>query len=266
MKIIVSHDVDHLHWNDHLTDLFYPKLWARESLQWLGGRISAKEWALRMTIPFHRDLHHLGELMRFDRENGVPSTFFFGMEKGLGMSYGREQALASIRRVQAEGFATGVHGIASEDAKGMQAEYDAYQELTGAAPQGIRMHYVRYADTMLQTLGATGYAFDSTVFDKNEGSCVMAPYRVGNLWEFPLTMMDTYLPYDMQKSKEITLALLRQAQEQGIGYCTVLFHDMYFSAAYPAYRDWYRWLIGYCRQTGIGFTDFDQAMRELDPA
>jgi len=264
MKVIISHDVDHLHWSDHLADLFYPKLWVRETLRFLRRRISAKEWALRMMIPFHRDLHHLGELMRFDRENGIPSTFFFGMEKGLGMSYGRKQALRAIRRVQAEGFATGVHGIASDDAIGIQAEYDAYQALTGCAPRGIRMHYVRYADSMLQTLSDVGYAFDSSIFHKKAGCCVIAPYRVGGMWEFPLTIMDTYLPYHTQKIKETTLEILKRADEQKLGYCTILLHDTNFCAAYPVYKEWYRWLVGYCRQAGFGFTDFEEAIKELN--
>ncbi|MBE0600701.1 MAG: hypothetical protein IH607_02870, partial [Firmicutes bacterium] len=117
MKIILSHDVDHLSGSDHLSDLFYPKLWVRETLNALRRRISWKEWALRMAIPFHREIHHLEELMRFDREHGVPSTFFFGMENGLGLSYGRQKALRAIRRVRGEGFFAGVHGIAYEDAR-----------------------------------------------------------------------------------------------------------------------------------------------------
>jgi hypothetical protein len=263
MKIIISHDVDHLYGSDHLTDLFYPKLWARESHQFLRRRISAKEWALRMAAPFHRNLHHLEEIMRFDQENGIPSTFFFGMEKGLGMSYGKKQALNAICRVQAEGFATGVHGIAYNDAGAIHMEYKAYEKLTGCAPQGIRMHYVRYTDKTLQMLSDAGYAFDSTEFDKKTGYCVKAPYQVGGMWEFPLTIMDVYLPYDAQKAKEITVDILRRAMDQNTGYCTILFHDTNFSAAYQVYKDWYEWLIGYCRKEGFGFSSFQKAMREL---
>ena len=262
MKIIISHDVDHLFWNDHLADLYYPKLWARESLMLIRRRISAKEWALRMAIPFHRNLNHLQEIMRFDKENGIPSTFFFGMENGLGLSYGRKQALRAIRQVQAEGFAAGVHGIAYNDAKAIQAEYKAFKELTGGAPQGIRMHYVRYAENTLRLLSEAGYAFDSTVFDKKAGSCIRAPYQVGGLWEFPLTMMDTYMPYDAQKAKELSMDILGRAAEQTIGYCTILFHDTNFSPAYQVYKDWYAWLVGYCQKQGFGFSSFQEAIRE----
>lgn len=264
MKIIVSHDVDHLYRNDHLRDLYYPKLWVRETLAGLRGRISAGDWARRMAIPFRRELNHLAEIMRFDRKNEVPSTFFFGMEKGLGISYGRKQALEAIRRVRAGGFAAGVHGIAYRDAEGIRAEYQAFRTLTGSAPEGIRMHYVRLADNTLQALSEAGYAFDTTVFDKKTGFCIEAPYKVGGMWEFPLTIMDTYLPYDERQIREKTLDILQKAETREIPYCTVLVHDTNYSAAYPVYRDWYEWLIGHCRGQGIGLIGYHDAVRELN--
>lgn len=33
MKVIISHDVDHLFRDDHYRDLIYPKLWVRSSLE-----------------------------------------------------------------------------------------------------------------------------------------------------------------------------------------------------------------------------------------
>ncbi len=264
MKIIISHDVDHLFWNDHLRDLYYPKLWVRETLAVLRGRISAGDWARRMTIPFHKNLNHLADIMRFDKENGVPSTFFFGMEKGLGISYGHKQALGAIRKVQAGGFAAGVHGIAYQDAGAMRSEFMAFQDLTGSAPEGIRMHYVRFADNTLQALSDAGYAFDTTVFDKKTGFHIQAPYQVNGMWEFPLTIMDTYLPYDEQKIRERTQEILGKAEEQAVGYCTVLVHDTNYSPVYPVYRDWYEWLVGYCRQKGFGLIGYHDAVRELN--
>ncbi|MDD3919723.1 MAG: hypothetical protein PHO41_00895 [Eubacteriales bacterium] len=266
MQIIITHDVDHLMWHDHLTDLYYPKLWVRESLSLLRRRISAKEWALRMTLPCHRELHHIAEVMRTDKEHGVPSTFFFGMANGLGLSYSRKQALSAIRMVQENGFTAGIHGIAYGDANGMRAEYEAFAALTGHAPQGIRMHYVREGEHTLQLLSDTGYRFDSTVFDKQARCCIKAPYPVDDMWEFPLTVMDSYLPYDAQKCKQITTDILRRAEADNIGYCTILFHDIYFSPAYPVYRDWYTWLLGYCRQQGYGFTGFQEAIEALEAA
>ncbi len=263
MKIIISHDVDHLHGTDHLADLYYPKLWVRETLQLLRGRIPAATWARRMAIPLHRDINHLAELMRFDRDNGIPSTFFFGMDKGLGMSYNRQKAQKAIMAVQDAGFATGVHGIAYEDDTAMQAEYQAFTALTGAPPQGIRMHYVRRSANTLQSLSTIGYAFDSTEFDKTKGYCIKAPYPVGAMWEFPLTIMDSYLPYHAQEAKTLTMDILRQTAAKDIGFCTILLHDTNYGSAYPVYRDWYHWLTDYCQQQGHSFISFQDAIEEL---
>lgn len=266
MKIIVSHDVDHLHWSDHLADLCYPKLWVRETLAFLCRRISLKEWWKRMCVPFHRNLHHLTEVMRFDKESGIPSTFFFGMANGLSMSYSREKALSAMRMVRDEGFETGVHGIAYDDAGAIQGEFDAYRELTGCAPLGIRMHYVRYTDRTFRYLSQAGYSFDSTEFDKKCGGSIKAPYRVERMWEFPLCIMDVYLPYSTVQAQDRALSMLKKAEALQIDYFSVLLHDTYFSDAYPIYRDWYKWFVKECKRRGHTFVDYNTALRELNEA
>lgn len=264
MKIIVSHDVDHLYWNDHLTDLFYPKLWIRETFAVLGRRISIKEWWKRICIPFHRNLNHLDEIMRFDKDNGIASTFFFGIANGLYMSYSREKALTAIRMVQREGFETGVHGIAYDDTIAIQLEHDAYHKLTGELPRGIRMHYVRYTDFTFKYLEKAGYFFDATEFDKQSGGIIKSPYPVGTMWEFPLSIMDGYLPYSITKAREISLSMLDQAEEQKIGYFSILFHDVHFSDAYSVYRDWYKWFVVECKKRNHTFVNYDMALLDLN--
>ncbi len=152
MKIIISHDVDHLYGTDHLRDLIYPKLWVRETMDALRGRISFDEWRYRMVSPFRRERNHVNELLEYDAAHGVKSSFFFGMEKGLGMSYDRDKALPFIENVIEKGFHAGVHGIAYDDVLSMQGEHDAFEQLTGSTPEGIRMHYVRFDDKTFERL------------------------------------------------------------------------------------------------------------------
>ena len=263
LKVIVSHDVDHLYWSDHMRDLFYPKLCVRETIAVINKQITFAEWKLRLKSTVQWRRNHIDELMAFDKEQGIPSTFFFGMAKGLGMSYAQKTALPIMRQLRDNDFCVGVHGIAYDDPGVIQEEYAAYKRLMGYGPQGIRMHYVRYTDRTFAMLNEVGYAFDSTEFDKKTSGSIAAPYRVGAMWEFPLAIMDVYLPYDAQKAGEITRERLRQAAERDIGYCTVLLHDTNFSAAYPVYSDWYKWLVRYCRENGIGFCSFQEAIREL---
>ena len=48
MKIIVSHDVDHLYGKDHwFRDMIYPKLWVRSLIWLIKRKITFKEFFLR---------------------------------------------------------------------------------------------------------------------------------------------------------------------------------------------------------------------------
>lgn len=265
MKIIVSHDVDHLYGSDHLRDLTYPKLWVRETLAALGGRISFREWRLRMASPFRRERNHIEELTAYDSINGVKSSFFFGMENGLGMSYRREKALPYIKMLDERGFGTGVHGIAYNDGSDIRHEFDSFTQLTGRRPEGIRMHYVRFDGKTFERLAACGYRYDSTEFDKSSGKCIKAPYKVGTMWEFPLCAMDGYLPYPFEQAKQRTLELLQEAAEKGTGYFTVLFHDCFFCDAWGETKKWYCWLIDYLKNDpNCEFVSFADAIGELE--
>lgn len=265
MKIIVSHDVDHLFNSDHLKDLVYPKLWVRETLEFIRGGIPFKEWLFRMCSPFKKNRNHIEKLLDFDEEYGVKSTFFFGMEKGLGMSYDREKALPLIKLVADRGFHAGVHGINYTDANLMKREFDLFRDLTGKKPKGIRMHYVRYDDETFKKLSDCGYIFDSTEFDKEKGTSIKSPYKSGAMWEFPLSVMDGYLPHGFEAARTRTLEILAQAKEQKIEYFTVLFHDFFFCKAWGETEKWYRWMIEYfAGKPEYEFISFTDAVLELE--
>lgn len=76
MKVIISHDVDHLFRDDHYRDLIYPKLWVRSSLELIKRKYSVREWFYRMLTPFSEERHHIPDTIAFDRKNGIESTFF----------------------------------------------------------------------------------------------------------------------------------------------------------------------------------------------
>jgi len=264
MKVIISHDVDHLFWSDHLKDLIYPKLWIRETLSWLKRDITSREYSLRMHTTFQRVRHRITEVIEIDRKYGVDSTFFFGMANGLGMSYSIRKALPVIEFVQNEGFDIGVHGIAYDDRRKIRQEFSKFQGITGLENFGIRTHYVRYNEHTFDRFAETGYLFDTSEFDKNNGSLLKHPYKVGNMWEFPLTIMEGYLPYNFDEAKAKTIEIVHQAQMSELPYVTVLFHDYLFSSAYIERKKWYEWFLDFCVSNNLPFISYNQAIKELE--
>lgn len=267
MKIIISHDVDHLYALDHwMHDLIIPKLWIRSFIQLCRRQIGFSVFIHRLLYGFQKKWGYTKEVLEFDREHGIPSTFFFGMRRGLGMSYSVNAARKIINYVNARKFDIGVHGIEFSDVSGMQEEYKQFKNIAGGRPYGIRMHYVRKDESTLRKLSGTGYLFDSTEFDK-KGMVMRGPYKINTMWEFPLHIMDGYVIKvgDAEQSRKNTLCILEKVKKQGLPYCTILFHDYYFNpGCYPQEREWYIWLIQYLKEQGYKFISFKDAIKELE--
>ena len=266
ISVIVSHDVDHLFNSDHwFRDLIYPKMWVRTTLQLLRREIEFKEWILRNSSCFKKNRHNLEAQMKYDELHGVKSTFFFGMNQGLGMSYTPLEAEPMIRLVHDRGFLVGVHGIDYQTFDGIQSEHDAFYNLVGFEPCGIRMHYVRFDEETFYKLSRAGYYFDCTDFDKENCGTRKNPYKVEEMWEFPLTIMDGYLPQQFEKAKQETLAVLEECKRNGINYVSVLFHDYQFCDDYKDIRNWYTWLIEYFeRSDEYEFISYLDAIARLE--
>lgn len=265
MKIIISHDVDNLYGRDHwFRDLTYPKLWVRETISMMRGRTPFREWFLRCISCFRHKRNYIPELVQFDKAHGIKSTFFFGMNQGLGMSYQPEEAKEMILFVKEQGLDVGVHGICFDDIKGIEKEKKTFSNLTGFEPAGIRMHYVRFNDATFQMLDKSGYLFDSTDFDKGEGLCVKAPYKVGSMWEFPVCVMDSYLPYDFQQATDITLKAMEKAKHDQIEFFTILLHDPHFGKEYARYKAWYEWIVEFAERQQMEFVSFMDAVQTLN--
>lgn len=267
MKIIISHDVDHLHSTDHIFhDWIIEKFWIRAFLHLFQKKITKKTFLNRMKYPFLKRYERLQEIMDIDKKYAVPSTFFFGVRRGLGMSYGKKKAVYYIRQVIKQGFETGVHGIAFEDPALMKKEYEMFSDVIGRSDFGIRIHYVRRGDKTLSLLSEIGYLYDSTEFDKS-GKVFHKPYKTGNMWEFPLYIMDGYILRNRSLKDGIfaTKEAIRQAEEKGMPYCTILFHDyLYNKDCFPLEYSWYNWLIKYLKENRYEFISYKNAVKELE--
>lgn len=266
MKVIISHDVDHLHPSEHLfSDLIFPKLWVRSFIELIKSQISIKTFIFRLFYVFNERMNRIPELCAFDKEKGVKATYFFGMANVLGMNYKKEKALPWIKYVVNEGYDAGVHGCDYLNLDKIKQEHDSFLKMTGIADFGIRNHYVRYDNDTFNKMNQAGYLFDTTEFNK-EKLAYKAPYQVGKMWEFPLAIMDGYvLHHDLEDTKKSIVKFCDGLQNGQETYLTVLFHDSYFNKkCYPSEYSFYKWFVDYAIENGWEFISYRDAIKEIE--
>jgi hypothetical protein len=266
LKIIISHDVDHLYPSDHiLRDIFFPKLWVRSTIELLKGTIGVKTWIYRLNSVFYKRLNQIPEIIEFDKKYNIPSIFFFGMRQKLGMSYKKNAAVQWIRYVLKNGSEVGVHGVEIDDINEMQAEYNDFRDISGQRSFGIRTHYVRYNDSSFAKMASIGYFFDSSEYNKGE-IIFKAPYKIANMWEFPLYIMDKDIIMDnLETAKNKTIEALTNAENCGLKFFTFLFHDYFFNErSFPELKSYYEWFVDYCCNQNLVFTSYSRAIMELE--
>lgn len=266
-KIIISHDVDHLWSTDHIKDLIIPKLLVRSTIHLLQGKINLSNylWRIWSCLPGNR-WNRIPEILEFDKTNNIPSTFFFGMANGLGMSYPASKATCWIELVMNAGFDVGVHGINYTDTEKMAVEKEKFHRLSGLTEFGIRNHYVRYDNETFKKMSEIGYLFDTSQFCK-EQIRLNEPYKVGDMWEFPLHVMDGYVLHtgNFDKAKLDIESALESAIKKKKMFFTFLFHDyMYNSKQYPEEKALYEWFINHCKSLGLDFVNYRNAIKELE--
>lgn len=266
MKIIVSHDVDHLYFTDHIfKDFYIPKLIIRNLLRLCRRLISVSEFVAQITFCFKNRITRIPEIIEFDKNHNVPSTFFFGMRNALGMSYSLQSAGKWIEIVKKNKFEVGVHGIDFENLENMNKEYIEFHKISNLKEFGIRMHYVRYNNNTFLSLSKIGYKFDTSEFCKKQ-ILLKNPYKINQMWEFPLQIMDVYIVNgDLALAKKRTIEAIKKAIKSGIKYFTFLFHDNQFDERmYPTEKAYYEWFINYCTICGLEFISYSNAIRELE--
>ena len=265
MKIIISHDVDHLTSLEHAFDLYFPKLAVRSLLELMKGGIDPGGITKRAKKILSNRWNNIRELTDFELKYKVPSTFFFGMANNLGLAYTTESAKPWIKYVLDRGFDAGVHGIAYENYDEIVKEREKFMELSELKEFGIRIHYLKRNSDTLNLLERAGYSFDSTIYSDK------GPKKIGRMWEFPLLLMDSYLYYksrlhfrDLESIKTQTQAAIQQHSAMGRQYCCILLHDIYFCDGFEILKGWYIWLIQYLHSEGIELISYKLALQELE--
>lgn len=266
MKIIISHDVDHITAWEHKRDLIIPKFLARNTMEWTGGMVSGKEFGLRLLSIFKNKWHNIDALINFNKQEMIPSTFFIAVNNGLGLSYSLKDASFWINKILQNNFDVGAHGIAFDSPDSIKVEFEKFKEISLLKNFGIRMHYLRSNNETLEYLENVGYTFDSTLYK------LQNPFKIGRLWEFPLQLMDVYLfnrnnrwqNQSLDQVKNFTKIKIEEAYKNKIEYFSILFHSRNFNDAFKSYKDWYVWVIQYLKANKLEFINYRDAINELE--
>lgn len=267
MKAIVSHDIDHITVSEHLLrDLIVPKFLVRSHLELAMGKISLGEYISRWTDFLKNKWQNIDELITFNNVKQVPSSFFIGVKRGIGLSYSNELAMVWMDQIINRGCELNVHGINFDNIDVIKEERELFHKLSKQEANGIRMHYVRSDQETVRNLSKAGYKFDTTVHAFED------PYKVGDMWEFPFQIMDGWVIEDgkswqssnFKKAVEITKKQIDKAHKHNLKYLGVDFHDRYFSKSYKTWLDWYVWVIDYLSKNKIEFINYGSAVKELE--
>jgi len=265
VKAIISHDVDHITVWEH-KDLIVPKFLVKSTIEAFSRTISPKDYLLRYKEIARNKWQNIEELIEFNKKNSIPSTFFLGVNHGVGLVYSLQNAKKWAQKIISLGYDAGVHGIAYDDLQMMQKEHDTFKEISNLENFGIRMHYLRNDPNTITNLSKCGYLFDSTVYE------IKNPYKVGDMWEFPLHIMDGYEIFQgkpwqylkIEKIKDLTKQKIENIEKEGIEYLSILFHDRYFNESFSTWMEWYFFVIDYLKTNNIELISYREAIKELE--
>ncbi|MES2515819.1 MAG: hypothetical protein V4580_16820 [Bacteroidota bacterium] len=267
MQAIVSHDIDHLTLSEHyLKDLIVPKYFVRSYIELFSGKISVSEMLNRHADVFKNQWQHIEALHEFNSKNHVPTTYFIGVNNGVGLNYSKENSALWIHKMLQMGCDVGVHGIEFANFEKINAEYSLFKDISKQQTFGTRMHYIRTNEHTFSNMAKVGYQFDSSEMS------FKAPYKIGTMWEFPFQIMDGYViekPKQWQsknfsQSCDATKKIIDKVVDLNLPYLGIDFHDRYFSDAHKTWKDWYIWLIEYLVKQNVEFVNFKQAVKELE--
>jgi len=269
MKAIISHDIDHFTLSEHrFKDLIVSKFFIRSYLEFVKGKISIGEFVLRHADLFVNKWQNIDELISFNHSYEVPTTFFVAVEKGLGLSYSNQQARYWLKRIKDQNCQVGLHLIEYMDLAKINYDKELFAELSGIKEFGTRIHYIRSSKDTFSNLSKAGFSFDSS--DLN----YKAPYKIGEMWQFPFQIMDGYViqapkrwqSRNLEQAKEETLRMLDECAKHQLPYIGIDFHDRYFNNRFVTWKEWYMWLVDHLSTQKVELIDFRTAINELEKA
>jgi peptidoglycan/xylan/chitin deacetylase (PgdA/CDA1 family) len=174
--------------------------------------------------------YNIPDYIAIEDEYGVKSTFFFRTTYEGGYIYDYADEINSLTR---GGWEIGLHSDPKSvrSLKELGDEKELLESITRHPITANRVHYLHNGIGLAAMLQSLGFIYDSSV-RKNKDRITkddLGFYKIGNLIEFPVTLMDAYL-FTYMKIKEPQLVSLF---EKTLEYCksikknviTVIWHD-----------------------------------------
>ena len=134
------------------------------------------------------------EIMEIEEKFGVKSTFFYRTkyENGDFLDYEDD-----IKTLQNGGWEIGLHSDPNSinNFESIKEEKNSLETLTKKPVYGNRVHYLAFNEDLPEKLSNLGFVYDSTFRNSKDRISKedMGYYKINDILEFPLTIMDAYL-------------------------------------------------------------------------
>jgi len=183
-------------------------------------------------LPTENPYYNIPKIMNIEEKYGVKSTFFFRTmyENGNYQDYEED-----IKTLHKDGWEIGLHSdpTSVDDIEKMRAEKQKLESISGTKIFGNRVHYLKFNENLPQKLESLEFVYDSSTRNtKNQiDKFEMGYSQIGNLIEYPVTLMDAYLFTYMQILEDQIVPTFQRTLdysrnlENDFGVITVLWHD-----------------------------------------
>ncbi|MCI0557601.1 MAG: hypothetical protein MN733_03840 [Nitrososphaera sp.] len=188
-------------------------------------RFSA-ETIRRVETEGYNPYYGIPEIISLEERWGVRSTFFFRPYYDDGSPV--DQYKQVMRELARGGWEIGVHVNNAELMSTVMKEKAAVEYTANIRLKGSRVHYLKIRHPDLAILEHSGLEYDSSVcFNKShlEDRRNYGYFKMGNLVEFPITIMDAYMFTYMNVQEDAILKAVDRALTMAEGFMTILWHD-----------------------------------------
>ena len=182
--------------------------------------------------PIEKMYYNFPEYMQIEERYGVKSTFFFRTqyENGDYRDYHDD-----IKQLVKGGWEVGLHTDPSsiDSVEKIKKEKTNLEKLTNSKIYGNRVHYLSNDKLLPKKLSELGFVYDSSNRKTKDTitSEDMGYQRIGNIVEFPVTLMDAYLFTHMRIPEDEIISIVEKTLnscrqlDSDYNVMTILWHD-----------------------------------------